>query len=503
MAFALVCFLLATVVAIGFYNVKHSQQLLERDLTDAREIEGDALNIRLLLARNAIAIRNMGLASEVQDIQAELKKAQAHEKEYRALLKKIGEAKLSDDEKALIANLTANTEKMQPLLKQAISQALAFDSAATAKIVMTKVEPLFIKSLDEATKLADLQISKGNNALNAVIDFGRTSSRFMLALGIFGLVLAVTCGIWLTRAVIGPLSSALEAAVSVTNCDLTVVVEASGTGELRSLMEHLGEMTRNLDDIVTTVRNSTEQIATASAEIAVGNNDLSIRTDQQASKLKQTAAAILQLTSKVKQNFENAEQARKLANAASVIAVRGGDVVHQVVSTMDEITVASRKIEDIIGVIDGIAFQTNILALNAAVEAARAGEQGRGFAVVASEVRSLAQRSAEAAKEIKTLIGASVEKVDAGKKLVANAGSTMGEIVSSVKNVSDIIGEIRASSLEQNSGISEINNAVIQLDTMTQQNAALVEQGAVAAESLKDQAENQRETMGVFKLARL
>jgi methyl-accepting chemotaxis protein len=258
------------------------------------------------------------------------------------------------------------------------------------------------------------------------------------------------------------------------------------------------------DSLMTTVgqvRLGTETISTASREIANGNADLSARTEAQASSLEQTTSSMEELTSTVKQNAENARQANQLVVSASDVATRGGDVVGQVVETMGSIKESSRKIVDIIGVIDGIAFQTNILALNAAVEAARAGEQGRGFAVVASEVRSLAQRSAAAAKEIKTLIGDSVEKVDVGSRLVDQAGRTMDEIVTSVRHVADIMNEIASASAEQSSGIEQVNRAVSQMDEMTQQNAALVEQAAAAAASMQDQAVTLAQAVAVFRLA--
>ena len=259
---------------------------------------------------------------------------------------------------------------------------------------------------------------------------------------------------------------------------------------------------KRLNQAMTEVQGSVESIQTASAEIAVGNQDLSSRTEQTASNLQQTASSMEQLTGTVKQSADSARQANQLASSAAAVAARGGQVVSEVVSTMNEINTSSKKIADIIGVIDGIAFQTNILALNAAVEAARAGEQGRGFAVVASEVRSLAGRSAEAAREIKALIGASVGKVESGSRLVANAGDTMAEIVSSVQRVTDIIGEITAAASEQSDGIGQVNASVIALDQMTQQNAALVEQSAAAAESLKDQALRLNEVVGSFNLSR-
>ncbi len=299
------------------------------------------------------------------------------------------------------------------------------------------------------------------------------------------------------RQIGGEPTEAMTVMAEVAQGNLGVQLKGAVAG---SLLDGLGQMVESLRRTVTQVRQSTDSISTASSEIATGNQDLSARTEQTASNLQQAASSMEQLTGTVKQSADSARQANQLAASAAEVAARGGNVVSQVVTTMNEINASSKKISDIIGVIDGIAFQTNILALNAAVEAARAGEQGRGFAVVASEVRSLAQRSAQAAKEIKGLIGASVDKVEAGSRLVADAGATMTEIVGSVQRVSDIIGEISAASSEQSDGIGQINAAVLQLDQMTQQNAALVEESAAAAESLKQQAGTLAHAVGAFRL---
>ena len=278
-------------------------------------------------------------------------------------------------------------------------------------------------------------------------------------------------------------------------------ISATGRDEIAWLNHELNQMRKNLQSTIAEVRQSAEQVALASSEIASGNADLSVRTENQASGLQQTASSMEQLTSTVRQNADNAHQANELVVSASGVAGRGGEVMNQVVSTMTDINSSARKIADIIGVIDGIAFQTNILALNAAVEAARAGEQGRGFAVVAGEVRSLAQRSAAAAKEIKSLISDSVDKVDTGAKLVDQAGSTMSEILTSVKQVTHIMGEISVASREQSAGIEQVNRSIEQMDGMTQQNAALVEQAAAAATSLREQSQKLTEAVAVFKLA--
>ncbi|WP_280152177.1 methyl-accepting chemotaxis protein [Piscinibacter sp. XHJ-5] len=304
----------------------------------------------------------------------------------------------------------------------------------------------------------------------------------------------------LVRRLQARMNQAAEVMGAVAAGDLSRSVDPGAQDEVGRLLAQVSVMQSRLAEVVRQIRSSTDSISTASAEIATGNQDLSARTEQTASNLQQAASSMEQLTGTVKQSADSARQANQLASSAAEVAARGGKVVSEVVSTMDEINASSKKIADIIGVIDGIAFQTNILALNAAVEAARAGEQGRGFAVVAGEVRNLAQRSAQAAKEIKGLIGASVEKVDSGSKLVADAGDTMKEIVGSVQRVTDIIGEITAAASEQSDGIGQVNTAVVQLDQMTQQNAALVEQSAAAAESLKAQATQLARAVGTFKL---
>ncbi len=320
---------------------------------------------------------------------------------------------------------------------------------------------------------------------------------FMLLLGLGG---GAALSVFFVRSITGPVGDAVRVARAVADGNLAIEVPVLGSNELGQLMAALSDMREHLEQVVTAVMHGSESVATASAEIAQGNNDLSDRTEQQASALEQTAASMEQLGSTVNQNADSARQANQLAQSASTVAVRGGDVVGQVVNTMRDINNSSRKIADIISVIDGIAFQTNILALNAAVEAARAGEQGRGFAVVASEVRLLAGRSAEAAREIKALITASVERVEHGSTLVDHAGATMTEVVDAIKRVTDIMGEISSASSEQSLGVAEIGEAVGQMDQVTQQNAALVEQMAAAASSLKSQAQDLLATVAVFHL---
>ena len=336
-------------------------------------------------------------------------------------------------------------------------------------------------------------------AAQAKADFGASRVMIIGLLGVAALVAALL-GWFITRAITVPLRGAVDLAHAVAAGDLTKAPHADGKDEVAELTRALGAMVVKLRDIVTQVRQGVESVGTASAQIATGNLDLSQRTEEQASNLQQTAASMEELTGTVRQNADNARAASQLAAGASQVASRGGEVVGRVVTTMGEITSSSRRIADIIGVIDGIAFQTNILALNAAVEAARAGEQGRGFAVVASEVRSLAQRSSAAAKEIKSLIEQSVDQVEGGSKLVAEAGTTMNDIVAQVQKVTDLVGEITAASVEQSKGIDQVGEAVAQLDQVTQQNAALVEESAAAAESMKHQAAKLSQTVAVFNV---
>ena len=355
-----------------------------------------------------------------------------------------------------------------------------------------------VRASVEALIALQLAIAKG--------EFETAQTRYVMvrnismAVIVFGVLLATLGGFWLIRAITGPLNAAVKLARGVAEGDLTQRIDVHSTNEVGQLLQALKDMNDSLVRVVGQVRTGVDTVAHASNQIAAGNLDLSSRTEEQASSLEETASSMEELTGTVKQNAENARQANQLVGSTADVAVKGGQVVGQVIDTMASIKESSRKIADIIGVIDGFAFQTNILALNAAVEAARAGEQGRGFAVVASEVRNLAQRSASAAKEIKTLIEDSVGKVDAGGKLVDDAGKTMDEIVTSVKRVTDIMSEIAAASQEQSSGIEQVNQTIAQMDDATQQNAALVEEAAAAAESLQDQAAKLAEAVSVFKL---
>ncbi len=375
------------------------------------------------------------------------------------------------------------------------------DTDQVSGLIRGKSQQLSREMGEALDKLTQVNLAGALSAGQTADTVYEEARLWVLGLLLGSVALGLVLALWIARIVARPLAEAVKVAQSVAAGDLTSHIEARTTDETGLLLDALKGMNDSLVKIVGEVRTGTDTIATASSQIASGNQDLSSRTEEQASSLEQTAASMEELTSTVKQNADNARQANQLAVSASEVAVKGGSVVSQVVDTMGSINASSKKIVDIIGVIDGIAFQTNILALNAAVEAARAGEQGRGFAVVASEVRSLAQRSAAAAKEIKTLIGDSVEKVEEGSKQVAEAGRTMEEIVGSVKRVTDIMGEITAASQEQTSGIEQINQAITQMDQVTQQNAALVEEASAAAQSLQEQAGSLVQAVSVFKLS--
>jgi methyl-accepting chemotaxis protein len=419
-----------------------------------------------------------------------------------------------------------NLDKALPMFRQEQGRALAqvaltsFDDYHTAFVELAQlVEQERIG--DHARSVAMLfgpyatSLAPVGDALHAMVEWKVSGAKqnadeteqafhenlvLVVSLTAASVLLAVAMGVVIARSIARPLTASIGIADAVARGDLSANIEPAGFDEVARLQQALHRMVLGLRKVVTTVRVGVDSVAVSSSQIASGNQDLSQRTEQQASNLQETAASMEQLSSTVKQNTEAARQANSLAAAASEVAGRGGRAVGQVVETMGQIQASSRKIAEIIGVIDGIAFQTNILALNAAVEAARAGEQGRGFAVVAGEVRNLAQRSAQAAREIKTLIADSVDKVESGSRQVTEAGETMNDLVLQVRRVTDLLGEIASATLEQNSGIGLVNNAVNQLDQMTQQNAALVEQSAAAAANLREQASQLAQAVAIFKL---
>ena len=415
------------------------------------------------------------------------------------LQKIIESSDLGEEDRQQLAKIAGLRKTLNDLTSQTALLKVTKPAEMPA-FVDTQYRPA-VKALQDAhTGFVAMQ----DSASERLRDNFESEGRRLILMSAGGLVVLI-CGIllgagFLIRSIKQPLLQANALAARIAEGDLSSAVDESRADEFGDLMRSLAAMNRALSSMVAQVRRSTDSIATASTEIATGNNDLAHRTEETSSNLASTASSMDSLTQAVRLSSDNAHQAGTLAANASRVAQRGGDVVTQVVATMQEIDASSKKISDIISVIDGIAFQTNILALNAAVEAARAGEQGRGFAVVASEVRSLAGRSAEAAKEIKALIGTSVDKVESGTQLVTRAGDTMQEIVQSVRRVVDVINEITAASSEQSSGIADVNQAISHLDQMTQQNAALVEESAAAAESLRDQAAHLAQAVSVFKV---
>ena len=452
----------------------------------------------------SIQARSVALMTEMKSITAEVGKFKAATERYRkdeaALRTLVAGAGGTDEERGIVKEVAAVAATTIPLVEEATNQAADGNNVEAALALTNHVLP------NETTWRADLlQLQKTIAADDAVaVASEQSAQRLMMAmLLVFGLASAgigALVGWRIIRGIKMPIDRAMHFARRVADGDLSAHVQSDRDDELGLLLQAMDGMQRKLRALVGHIRASAESIGDASKEVAVGNQDLSTRTEETASSLQHAASAMTQLTGNVRQSADAAVQANGLAASASDVARRGGWAVSEVVSTMNDINESSRKISDIIGVIDGIAFQTNILALNAAVEAARAGEQGRGFAVVASEVRSLAQRSAEAAKEIKSLIGTSVERVETGARQVADAGATMREIESSVQRVTAIISEISQASAEQSTGIGQVSGAVSHLETMTQQNAALVEESAAAAESLREQAAGLNTLVNTFQL---
>ncbi|WPH19591.1 methyl-accepting chemotaxis protein [Variovorax paradoxus] len=498
--FALVLALMACIAGIGVFRLQGVgdavQEMVQRSLVKER------LAANWLLNTSSNSVRTFALVksndAEVQAyLQKQMSKTSAGISETQAKLEAMLD---SPEEQAISADIKEKRSQYVGLRNAILKLKAEGKQDEAAGLTNDKLVPM-LEVYDASIRgMLTHQAERIDKAAEAVHGLNRAGRANVIVLAVVALLLGGVLAWLLTRSITRPLNEAVRVAQTVADGDLTSRIESSSRDETGQLMQALKNMNASLATVVSGVRQGTDAIATASGEIAAGNQDLSSRTEEQASSLEQTAASMEELTSTVKQNADNARQANQLALSASEVAVKGGNVVGQVVDTMASINASSKKIVDIIGVIDGIAFQTNILALNAAVEAARAGEQGRGFAVVASEVRNLAQRSGAAAKEIKGLIDDSVGKVDQGSALVGEAGKTMAEIVGSVKRVTDIIGEITAASQEQSTGIEQVNQAIAQMDQVTQQNAALVEEAAAAAQSMQEQAASLVGAVSVFRL---
>ncbi len=500
LGFGVVLALLLIVVVVCLIKLAAVNDSL-RNVVDVNNVKLDAAtDMRDAQRRIAIAVRNIILVSDEKSKAEQEKKAIAARGDYDKAAALLDRMIKLDEGKAILARIHAAHDLAMPMMDKSRRLGLENKAAEATQVLIEEVTPVARQWQDALSDMLDHQADLNHKSAQlAQQDYGH--AQFMLAcLGVIAIFLGVLIGWASTSSITRPLNTAVKIAQRVAGGDLNSQIEVNSTDETGLLMQALKEMNDALRKIVGQVRSGTDAMAMASGEIARGNLDLSSRTEQQASALEETASSMEEMTTTVKQNANNSHQANALAGTASQVAVRGGSMVAQVVETMGAINDSSRKIVDIISVIDGIAFQTNILALNAAVEAARAGEQGRGFAVVASEVRNLAQRSAAAAKEIKTLIGDSVEKVASGAKLVAQTGSTMDEIVASVQRVTDIMVEITAASREQEAGIEQINQAISEMDTVTQQNAALVEEAAAAAESLQEQSAGLAQVVSIFKI---
>jgi len=448
----------------------------------------------------AIALRNVMLSRDAADRASQVEAIMASRRAMDAILIELKGTLQSEKGRALLARMEQETATYKSGQDNIVRLVQGGDMEQAQTLMSGDMRPLLLRLKAATGAQAALQKELAAKAAFDAEATYRSTALLMWGLGAAALALAALVAWRITRSITGPLRRALDVANTVAAGDLTSRIEVTTRDETGQLLAALKTMNASLARTVGTVRVGTDTIAVAASQVAVGAQDLSSRTEQQASALEEAASSMEELTSTVRQNADNARQANVLAEVASTVAARGGDVVKQVVGTMNDINASATRINDIIGVIDGIAFQTNILALNAAVEAARAGEQGRGFAVVASEVRNLAQRSAAAAKEIKTLIGDSTGKVETGSKLVAEAGATMEEIVDSVRRVTDIMAEISAASAEQSAGIEQINQAVTQMDQGTQQNAALVEEAAAAATAMREQSTLLAQAVAVFRI---
>src|SRR5471032_2697723 len=505
LGFALVLVFLVTVTVVGISRMGQIQSRLDHVVGVNNVVTRLVIDMRANVSDRVTSLRILTLMSDAGDMEPEMNRIKEQGRKYDEAQQKLSAQfalEATPEEKALLTEIKDSEAAAMPAIGKASELWLANKAEDATKVLIKEIRPVQKKWMTALDQLATLE-DKLNAQVQTDAASGYSNARnFMILMGVLASAISVVAAVVITRGLLKQLGGEPDYTASIAgaiaNGDLSIQIDTDSKDK-DILLSEMKEMRNSLVSIVGQVRTGTETIGTASREIAAGNIDLSSRTEMQASALEKTASAMEELTSTVKQNADNAREANQLAATASDVARKGGAVVSQVVNTMSSIDASAKKIVDIIGVIDGIAFQTNILALNAAVEAARAGEQGRGFAVVASEVRNLAQRSAAAAKDIKILIGDSVDKVQAGNKLVEQAGSTMHDVVSSVKRVTDIMSEIMLASQEQSSGIEQINTAVTQMDDVTQQNAALVEEAAAAAHAMQDQVNSLNDLVSVFR----
>jgi len=501
LGFGVVLLLLVVLTTISVWRMQNASALTDRLVNVSISNQHLVAEWQKIIELNSVrseAVWKFDDAAAQQSFKDEIAASTVRAAELQKL---VGAGLLKPASKAQFAAVLAVRDSYVTVRKQVFAAKEAGNLTLGKQLFDNSMHPKAQAYLAELGKLADIQQTNLAQTAAGIQASYESARAQLITLGTLAVLFGIGFAVWITRSITGPIRDALHVAETVSNGDLTSAIVVDSSDETGQLMQALKVMNGNLVNIVGQVRTGTETMTTASGEIAAGNQDLSQRTEEQASSLEETASSMEELTSTVKQNADSARQANQMAIDASSIATRGGVLVAEVVTTMSSINASSRKIVDIISVIDSIAFQTNILALNAAVEAARAGEQGRGFAVVATEVRSLAHRSAAAAKEIKVLIDDSVSKVELGSNLVDRAGQTMDEIVKSTGHVTDIMNEITAASEEQRAGIEQVNQAITQMDSVTQQNAALVEQAAAAAEAMQEQALRLSDVVSVFKLA--
>ncbi|MFZ4286140.1 methyl-accepting chemotaxis protein [Variovorax sp. HJSM1_2] len=498
LAFAAILVILAACAGVGVWRLGELAKTTEAVATTDTERLRLATQWRQFIDLNWVRTRAMAMESDALRMEGWQTEMAKTSEETSVVAKRVAELVTSEQGQKFLANIQAARAKYSAARVDLLQRKQ--EGQDVFERVESELEPLAKAYSASIGVLADYQRKLYDDSVQDAKDNALLGQQVLMGCAVVAVLLGAALAYVLTHSIVDPLRRAAQSAGRIADGDLTETVRVEGRDEATDLQQAFRLMQSNLVSLVSTVRQGSESVASASGEIAQGNHDLSARTEHQASALEETAASMEELSSTVQQNAGNAQQANQLAVQASTVAQQGGKVVSEVVDTMKGINDSSKKIVDIIGVIDGIAFQTNILALNAAVEAARAGEQGRGFAVVASEVRSLAGRSADAAKEIKALISDSVGRVEQGTQLVDQAGSTMTELVQSIRRVTDIMAEISAASSEQNAGVSQISEAVTQMDQATQQNAALVEQSAAAAASLRSQADQLVAAVAVFKV---
>ncbi|MFK3740413.1 methyl-accepting chemotaxis protein [Massilia sp. TN1-12] len=500
LGYGLVLAMLLLVAFTGMRSMNELNGLTERIVNDNNAQLAAANGMRDTQRRIAIGVRDIILTTDDEGMTRLVATIDTAWKEYFQWRDKMEKLSTDPERRALLAKIAEARQKATPLINKVQELGRANKNEESLALLKGEAVPAVKAWQQTIADMIDVQAARNEKEqAQGKADFEQARN-VLIGVSILAALMAVAVAWFITRSITAPMQRAVGIARTVASGDLTSRIEVDSTDETGELLAALKEMNDSLQTVVGRVRGGTDTLVTAAGEIASGNLDLSSRTEQQASALEETASSMEELTSTVKQNAENARQANQLAKSASDVATRGGAVVADVVTTMGSIHASASKIVDIIGVIDGIAFQTNILALNAAVEAARAGEQGRGFAVVASEVRNLAQRSAAAAKEIKALIDDSVGKVDEGSRLVQQAGSTMEDIVMSVRRVTDIMAEISSASHEQEAGIEQINQAIGEMDSVTQQNAALVEEAAAAAQSMQEQSSALEQLVSTFKI---